>query len=179
MITAVNMGDRPSGTIATVALRKTAKMGEKEYPKEAKIVTESTHVDDIVDSVGSKNEARDVTNNISVLLHPGNFYIKGWSISDESDGEPKKILGLAWQPLNYTIQFDIRLNFSKKCRNQKTGPDLCAEDIPEKIPDQLTKRIVMAQLNGIYDPIGFLVPLTIKGKTCMRDLWAQRLDWDI
>ena len=100
------MGDRPSGTIATVALRKAAKMGEKECPKEAKIVTECTYVD----------EARDVTNNISVLLHSGNFYIKGWSISGEGDGEPKKILGLAWQPLNDTIQFDIRLNFSKKCR---------------------------------------------------------------
>ena len=32
-ITAVNMGDRPSATMATVALRKTAIMNETEYPE--------------------------------------------------------------------------------------------------------------------------------------------------
>ena len=42
VITAVNIGDRPSGTIATVALRKTAVMGRSSYPKEAENYNQHT-----------------------------------------------------------------------------------------------------------------------------------------
>ena len=42
VITAVNIGDRPSGTIATLALHKTAELEEKNYPIEAKIIKESS-----------------------------------------------------------------------------------------------------------------------------------------
>ena len=38
--------------------------------------------------------------------------------------------------------------------------------------------MVMSQLNGIYDPLGLIVPVTIKGKVLMRSLWADELDWD-
>ena len=68
VITAVNMGDRPSGTIAIVALRKTAIKGVKEYPKAAEVVINSSYVDDIVDSVGTIEEAYKLTNDICSLL---------------------------------------------------------------------------------------------------------------
>ena len=67
---------------------------------------------------------------------------------------------------------------SAKVKNQRTGPDLTETDIQNKIPSKLTKRIVMSQLNGIYYPIGLLVPLTIKGKIFMRNLWVKEFDWD-
>ena len=35
VIQRVSFGDKPSGTIATVALRKTAEMGQDKYPKAA------------------------------------------------------------------------------------------------------------------------------------------------
>ena len=42
VIQRVSFGDKPSATIATVALRKTAQMGEELYPEAAKIVMENT-----------------------------------------------------------------------------------------------------------------------------------------
>ena len=58
------------------------------------------------------------------------------------------------------------------------GPDLAEMDIPAEIPNSLSKRIVMSQLNGIYDPLGLLTPFTIKGKILMCNLWAKQYDWD-
>ena len=42
-ITAVNMGDRPSGTIATIALYKTAEMAEVQHPDEAEVIKKSSY----------------------------------------------------------------------------------------------------------------------------------------
>ena len=168
VITVVNMGDRASGKIATVALCKTVQMGEDKYPKAAKIVLESTYIDDIVDSVNDSEDAHDVIKDISALLSQGNFHPKGWSIKVMKDF----IKHLSWQPL------EIPLNFSKRVKNQKIGSNLAIDDIPDKVPTKLTKRIVISQLNALYDPLGFLVPVTIKGKLLLRDLWANGLDWD-
>ena len=61
IITAVNIGDRPSGTIATVALRNTAKLKAQPYQQEAGIIISSSYVDDIVDSVDSHLDAERIT----------------------------------------------------------------------------------------------------------------------
>ena len=118
VITAVNMGDRPSGTIAASALRKTAVMGENIFPKAAEIILNSTYVDDVVDSVENVEEAHKITNDICCLLQPGNFYIKGWSISGHPQSTvnlcnvgTQKVLGISWNPILDTIQFNINLNF--------------------------------------------------------------------
>ena len=52
------------------------------------------------------------------------------------------------------------------------------DETENKIPNLLSKRIVLSQLNGIYDPLGLLVPFTIKGKLLMPNLWAKNVDWD-
>ena len=73
------------GTIATVALRKTAKMAQEKYPQEAKIVRDNTYMDDIIESVGDRERAESVTRNIEKLVDIGGFKIKGWTISGSSD----------------------------------------------------------------------------------------------
>ena len=73
------------GTIATVALRKTAEMAQEKYPQEAKIVRDNTYMDDIIESVGDRERAESVTRNIEKLVDIGGFKIKGWTISGSSD----------------------------------------------------------------------------------------------
>ena len=41
-----------------------------------------------------------------------------------------------------------------------------------------TKRGVLATINGLYDPIGFVAPVTIAGKIIMRDIMSLKTDWD-
>ena len=185
VITAVNMGDRPSGTIATVALRKTTIKGEKEHPKAAEVVINSCYVDDIVDSVGTIEKAYKLTNDICSLLKPGNFQIKDWSISSQSQStihlcnqETHKVLGITWHPQIDQLQFNPNSNFSKFLKNRMVKPGLLQNDLPSKFPKSLSKRVALSRLNSIHDPLGLLTPFTVKWKLLMRNLWAQKFDWD-
>ena len=44
----------------------------------------------------------------------------------------------------------------------------------------LTKRLVLAHVNRIYDPLGLISPFTIKAKILSRKLWTvePKLEWD-
>ena len=183
VITVVNMGDRPSGTIATVALHKTAVIGEKMYPQAAEIVINSSYVDDIVDSVDTVADAHIVTSNISDLLEPGNFHVKRWTISgdqqsllDLGDANTQKILGIHWDPQIDSILFKVKLDFSKHLDIPSVRKS--ADNQSFGFPSTLTKRIVMSHLNRVYDPLGLLVPFMVKGKLLMRKLWMKGYDWD-
>ena len=61
-MTAVSLGDRPSGTIATVALRKTADMAITQFPEEVEIIKKSSYVDDIIGSSTSRESKYTVDN---------------------------------------------------------------------------------------------------------------------
>ena len=81
VMTSVSFGDRPAGNIATVALRKTAKMREMEYPKATRTILNNTYVDDIIDSVQDQDEARKLVEDIDEIVTSGDFKIKYWTIS--------------------------------------------------------------------------------------------------
>ena len=49
------------------------------------------------------------------------------------------------------------------------------------MPTIFTKRKILSQINGIYDPLGLAKPFTMKAKLFMRQLWnveGKSLDWD-
>ena len=75
-MTAVNMGDRPSATIAQVALRKTAQDVIGEYPTAAKIIMRNSYMDDIPASVDNDKEAFRCMSNIEEILNMKGFSIK-------------------------------------------------------------------------------------------------------
>ena len=183
----VNIGDWPSGTIATVALRRTAELKAQQYPQEADIIINSSYVDDIVDSVESYADVNHITKNIGSILECGNFHIKGWIISGNELPEEKLflraefewVLGLCWAQEIDVLKFRIKINFPKKSKGVHTEPDLSEDDIPGKLPI-LTKRIILSQVNEIYDPLGLLSSFVVKAKIYLRKLWTfePKLEWD-
>lgn len=41
-----------------------------------------------------------------------------------------------------------------------------------------TKRGVLATINGVYDPIGFVAQVIIRGKFILQDMMSSSTDWD-
>jgi len=41
-----------------------------------------------------------------------------------------------------------------------------------------TKRSILAYVSRIFDPLGLVLPLTVKAKLLIRELWQQKLEWD-
>ena len=131
-ITVVNMGDRPSGAIATVALYKTAELSASIYPEEAKVIKDSSYVDDIADSKYNKKNADCIIENINDILKTGNFTIKRWIISGDTDPNySEKVLGVNWQPYNDVLWLPIKINFSAMKDGVRTEPNVTITNIRE------------------------------------------------
>jgi len=52
------------------------------------------------------------------------------------------------------------------------------QNMPRENKGHLTKRIIFAELNRIFDPLGFLSPVLIKGKIFLQQLWTMKIEWD-
>lgn len=66
-------------------------------------------------------------------------------------------LGITWSPHKDSFQFIIK---------------------PWVPSSNMTKRILLAEMNQVYDPLGFLSPILIKGKVFLQQLLALKLSWD-
>ncbi|XP_071136608.1 uncharacterized protein [Mytilus edulis] len=173
----VTFGDRPSGTMATVALGMTAEMSKDIYPEAAEMILRNSYVDDIINSVDNNDQARKVMEDTEKLLAKGGFTIKHWIVtgkqSDQWNGlhisnEPKeKILGMIWQPRDDMFTFQAKINFSSKRRGIHIDKDLQQTQIDD-IPLILTRRMVLSQVASIYDPLGLACPFVLTAKLLLR-----------
>ena len=172
-MTVLNMGDRPSQCAAIVSLQKTADFMQDELPESVRVIKENSYLDDIVDSVSDYEQVDQRTREIENIIKLGSFSIKRWHVSgivapDESD-RWQRILGLNWDKRDDIFQ--VKLSYNNQ--NGSSSAD-------DNVPKVLTKRSLLSKLNRVYDPLGFVSPVTIKGKFLLRQLWAAepKLRWD-
>ena len=129
VIQRVSSGDKPSATIATMALRKTAEMGSEQYPDAAKIVKHNTYMDDIIKSTTHLPIAQKLMQDVETLIVKGGFKLKEWifsrdssnskmSLPNESNVATEKVLGVNWDPIKDYLCFSAKLNFFS---NRKRG----------------------------------------------------------
>ena len=195
VITSVSFGDKPAAAMAAVALKKTAELSKEEYPRAAEIIINSSYVDDIISSFADQEEAHKIITHINEVLLRGGFRVKAWRVSgqtteegleicttvdnfDSNDSTDTKVLGIVWNPSNDELEFRTKLNFSPRQRKVRTEPDISEDEVNDRIPVILTKRLLLSQVNGIYDPMGLASPFVIRAKILLRNLNALQLDWD-
>ena len=111
VIQRVSFGDKPSGTTATVALRKTAEMGQNNYPQAAQMIKENTYMNDVIESVSCEVVARRLTRDTENLLKEGSFKMKEW-ISNVSECELFSVSSYLIGVLNknYIAFFEVSLS---------------------------------------------------------------------
>lgn len=166
----VTFGNKPSGSIAMLALHKTAEMND-DFPLASKMIAKDSCVDDIISSVSSKDCAMERIKEVE-KVRPGGFQIKYWILSrggeDNNDKvlnyEQEKVLGLGWKPKQDKFSFKVKLNFSKRTREGRAESVVNCDDFESRMPCLLTKRSVLSQFASLYDPLGLLTPFTLKTK---------------
>ena len=181
VLTTVTFGDRPSGTIATLALRHTVEKFGGECPKVRDMIINNAYVDDILYSTDSVEDAFNLIQDTEEILTLGSFRVKHWIVSGhyencnvnviESDYE--KILGLKWNPKEDYFSFTVKVNFSPRVRKIRSGPNLERCEIEAKFPVVLTRRMILSQIASLYDPLGFVVPVILRAKILMRSMIAR------
>ena len=48
----------------------------------------------------------------------------------------------------------------------------------EHTPQQLTRRMILSQVNGIFDPLGLVSPFVVNAKILLRRVTDQSAGWD-
>ena len=185
MMLAVAFGDRPSGTISMVALNLIAEMNRSRCERATYTILRNSYVDDLIQSVPRSEDALSIAEEVQDVLQRGGFNIKHWIISgDDSVSEAKsditilnvdqeKVLGMRWVPKQDHFIFKVKINFSQRQKKVPTGPDLTETNIDALFPRILTRRMVLSQAARVYDPIGFIAPVTITAKILLRTLISR------
>lgn len=161
-----------------LALRTLLQLAEDEnkaFPLAAQILRSDVYVDDVVTGCSTLNEAILIKDQLISLFQKGGFELRKWasnsstflktipescrqlqslSFHDEDDSVVK-ILGLKWLPCSDVFSYRV-----------------------EPIEQPCTKRSILSELARIFDPLGFLAPLTFYTKYLIQYLWTLGLEWD-
>ena len=158
-----------------MALRTLLQLSSDEsenYPLASQIVKRDFYMDDLLCSLPDVEVARRGYSELVRMFACGNFLLTKWvsnskvlfSDIPESNRSPKvvrfdsdglKILGLLWYPGTDEFSFSISSEI-RPC----------------------TKRNVLSTVARLFDPCGFLSPVTLAIKLFIRRLWILKLDWD-
>ena len=182
--TVLTFGDRPSPTMATVAMHKTAELKEDCKPKAAEAIKKNTYMDDVCDSQASVEEAKELTSDIDEVLDAGGFRIKEWisnaqlnnnedrdtvELGGSEETNVQKVLGTAWHPKSDQFSFAVKI------QDQNL---LSSETSVHSTTTKMTKRSILSKLSGIFDPIGAGAATLVKAKIGIQELWQRGLSWD-
>ncbi|KAH9645725.1 hypothetical protein HF086_010121 [Spodoptera exigua] len=137
-------------------------------------ITPIFYMDDLLGGTNTINQARELQHQLIEMLKGAGMNLRKWSSNDpellkdlSSDqlnspfdfkcSESKKTLGLRWNPSTDTFSFQNPV----QCRNQ------C-----------VTKRQLLSEISKLFDPLGWLSPLSIRAKLLFQNAWSLKLSWD-
>lgn len=143
------------------------------FPDILEYIERDIFMDDLICSVSNVEVAKTTHSQIVEFFHAGGFPIVKWISNSldvlstipikiqspsiwEFDKSYLKVLGLQYNPS--TDQFSFKIE------NEITG--LC------------TKRAMLSVVSRIFDPLGFVSPVTLFIKILIKRLWESKLHWD-
>ena len=173
------MDEKPAGSIAIEANDLTAQMFKDLNPEATDAIINSSYVDDLIHSLSSISSALSLADGIEKILKRGGFTVKSWIIGGVNIPNPEvkvqRVLGILWYLAEDSISFQVALNFSKKRRGVRVGPNILPSEVDSSLPSTLTRRSVLEQVMGIFDPLGLLSPFLLSANIYLRETWSNQL----
>jgi hypothetical protein len=162
---------------ATRCLKQLALDEKSDFPLASQIIQQDMYVDDLLSGAATPQEAILLQKQIVELVSKGGMTIRKWMTSDPSvlktippelretsdvvdldDGLALAALGVQWKPASDVFAFSV---MESQCKTS------------------ITKRKLLSELAKVFDPLGFLSPVTIKAKLIFQDLWKEEnVGWD-
>ncbi|XP_039863534.1 uncharacterized protein LOC120718871 [Simochromis diagramma] len=171
-------GNSPSPAVAIYCLRRAAQEGRKEYGEDAEqFVTRDFYVDDGLKSLPTADAAIDLLKRTQKMLARSNLRLH--KLASNS----KEVMKAFPSEDHATDLKDLDLTADTLPMQRSLGLywDLDSDCFTYRVQDErkaFTQRGVLSTVNSLYDPLGFVSPVTIQGKLLLRELASQSSDWD-
>ncbi|XP_052785982.1 uncharacterized protein LOC128221411 [Mya arenaria] len=128
------------------------------------------YMDNLVTGTDSVGVAKDLYRDSKVMFNEAKMNLREWNTNsvelksvieskDLADEQVTTVLGHTWDIQNDTIALNQVKNLNE---NDKA----------------ITKRNVLKQIASVFDPMGLLSPVTLKGKCLLQSLWKKNIEWD-
>lgn len=172
----VTYGTTPASFMTTKCLDQLARENEVLFPYAAKTIRRDFYMDDIMTGGDSEEECLKLQRDITNILNSAKFPLRKWCsnsitilekierfnddplfVLNLGDHDTVKSLGLCWKPVADVFKFNL---------------------VNNKTEAMITKRALLSSLNSIFDPLGFLAPVLVKGKVFLQQLWQMKINWD-
>ena len=163
-------GNTSSPAVATFGLRKTADEGKDQFGDAAnKFVHEDFYVDDGITSCDTADETLSLIANTRNMLRTANLRLHRIasnspavmkSLPQQDKVENLRNLDPSRDPLPQQRSLGVVWNLEKDAFTFQVA-------LPEK---PFTRRGVLAVVNSIFDPFGFVIPTTLQGRLLLRKL---------
>ncbi|CAH2101847.1 unnamed protein product [Euphydryas editha] len=174
-------GTKAAPFIAMRTLQQLAKDEGNAFPLARKALQQECYMDDVITGGDTIETTKLLQQELYELLKKGGFILRKWATNEPSvlenvqDTEKRhrndynfkqqefsKTLGLSWNDSTDTFHFICETPHNKK-------------------NETYTKRRLLSEISKIYDPLGWLSPITIQAKLIFQKLWSgnyQNIDWD-
>ncbi|XP_044010185.1 uncharacterized protein LOC122853832 [Aphidius gifuensis] len=174
-LTTVTYGTKPAPFLALATLKQLELEEGDRFPLVKSAISQGSYMDDIYVGADNIQQGIDKVVQIQQMLHSGGFELRKW-ISNSSELLSK--IPVEFHEKSSTLS-DSNQVFRTLGLNWDTTVD-CFSYIPivYKEPKAITKRVVLAQVAQLFDPLGWISPVVVKGELFMQSLWKIKLDWD-
>lgn len=175
----VTYGTKAAPFLAMMTLKQLASDEGHKYTssKAVKVLEDDFFMDDLLSGCHSLQAAKELQSDLITLLKSGGFNLRKWNSNklsllegvhtaqqndqqgfDFKHEESTKTLGLRWCPPSDQFEFKLKID---------TRPNLA------------TKRQMLSDISKIFDPLGWLSPVSTKLKILFQEVWLhQNLTWD-
>ncbi|XP_022827101.1 uncharacterized protein LOC111356845 [Spodoptera litura] len=171
----VTYGTKAAPFLAMMTLKQLAIDERPNYPNSCApdILETSLYMDDLLHGAHTATAAKHLKAEMIQLLKSGRFNLRKWRSNlpellddhinpqDEEfhfkQPESTKALGLRWNPKEDYFTFH--------------PIEISSDNIP-------TKRQFLSEISRIFDPLGWVSPVTIKFKILFQETWKTELSWE-
>jgi len=175
-LTTVTYGMKPASFLATQCLVTLAHLVHNEYPRASEVIKNDIYMNDLMTGAETEEDCTKLQQELNTILNSAKLPLRKWcsnsarvlqhvgKVEADSlytleirDGDTVKTLGLQWRPYQDEFHFNIAMDSTRS---------------------RCTKRTLLSDLNRVFDPLGFLAPVLLKGKIFMQQIWALKVEWD-
>lgn len=171
----ITYGTASASYLATKCLQHLANLNSEKFVIASKIIKNDFYMDDLLTGGDTIQEVSKLQAEITAILSSAELPIRKF-LSNNAD-----ILSNSLNPNSayFTVPLGERENAKTLGVSWNSVADVIQYDLANKFTfERNTKRTILSAVAQLFDPLGLLAPVIIKGKLIIQKLWQLNLAWD-